>query len=370
MLKQVEDFDPFNYHGYFLVESDQDITVKFFTSNGYIEFEEYDTYKFDGFSILAFYEIQANLWIKDFQITYEEQSLLYQNEFYEKFKEILNGESQEVNDIYIFMNSVEIQQPQSFHIAGISAEERCDFNKFGPNIFYPRINQESMKVLDFKLLTSVTGAGHIIWVKVESVNDTYGNQNIAENRQIYTTARTLSGSLKLINEWSQMVDEPWNNTEQISLKAKDFLQLLNIDKEDLEETFAPQCDMRIVRFLKNDHEFKSLPESKFISEGLKKYFSKYYKYFCLKTIKENHPKGNEIPQSFLEAETAIYEEMVSYYCMLNGIDRSAMTLKEIHEHAGSKPHYVEEYSFEDYNNLITDVIEKMLGNEFYNDPTI
>jgi hypothetical protein len=366
MIKEVEDFNPFNYHGYFLVETDKDITVKFFTSNGYTIFDDYDVYKFDGFSLLAFYDVQENLWIKDFQITYEEQSLLYQNEFYEKFKEILNGESQEVNDIYIFMNSVEIQQPQSFHIAGISAEERCDFNKFGPNIFYPRISQESMKVLDFKLLTSVTGAGHIIWVKIESVNDTYGNQNIAENRQIYTTARTLSGSLKLINEWSQMVDEPWNNTEQISLKAKDFLQLLNIDKEDLEETFAPQCDMRIVRFLKNDHEFKSLPESKFISEGLKKYFSKYYKYLSLKSIAQNHPKGSLLTEDILDKETSIYQELISYYCLMNGIDQLSTTLQEVHAHAGEKPHYKDEYAYREYNNLITDVIEKMLGDEFSN----
>jgi len=366
MLKQIEDFSPFNYHGYFFVETDSDIVVKFFTSNGYIVFEDYDTYRFDGFSIVAFHNIQENLWIKDFQITYDDKCLVYQSEFYEKFKEILNGESQEVNDIYIFMNSVEIQQQQSFHIAGLSAEERCDFNKFGPSIFYPRINQESMKVLDFKLLTSVTGVGHIIWVKVESVNDTYINQNIAENRQIYTTARTLSGSLKLIDEWSQMADEPWNSTEQISLKAKNFLQILNIDKEDLEETFSPQCDMRIVRFLKNDHEFRSLPESKFISDGLKKYFRQYYRYSSINSIIQNHPKGNLVSQQLLEKELSIYQEFVSYYCLINGIDESSMDLQEIHTHAGSKPHYADEYPFQNYNNLITDVIEKMLGNQFNN----
>ena len=128
--------------------------------------------------------------------------------------------------------------------------------------------------------------------------------------------------------------------------------------------------MRIAKYLKGEHEHSPLPESHFISDGLKDYFRTYYKYFCLKAIKENHPIGDRIPKEFLDAENTIYEDMVSYYCMLNGLNRSTMTLKEIHKNAGSNPHYVEEYSFEDYNNLITDVIEKMLGNEFYNDPTI
>jgi hypothetical protein len=43
-----------------------------------------------------------------------------------------------------------------------------------------------------------------------------------------------------------------------------------------------------------------------------------------------------------------------------------MDLQEIHTHAGSKPHYADEYPFQNYNNLITDVIEKMLGNQFNN----
>jgi hypothetical protein len=77
-----------------------------------------------------------------------------------------------------------------------------------------------------------------------------------------------------------------------------------------------------------------------------------------------------LPQSILNLENSIYQEMISYYCILNGIDESTTTLKEKHEHAGSKPHYVEEYAFDDYNNLITDVIEKMLGNEFYENTTV
>jgi hypothetical protein len=167
-----------------------------------------------------------------------------------------------------------------------------------------------------------------------------------------------------------MTQAPWNNTEEIAIKSAEFLKVLNLNEEDLKETIDAQCDMRIAKYLKGEHEHSPLPESHFISDGLKDYFRTYYKYFCLKAIKENHPKGNQIPQSFLEAETAIYEELVAYYCMLNGMDRLVMTLKEIHEQAGSKPHYAEQYEFDDYNNLITDIIEKMLGNEFYNDPTI
>jgi len=368
MLKQVEDFDPFNYHGYFLVESDQDISVKFFTSNGYTVFSEYDVYRFDGFSILGFYDVQENLWIKDFQISYNDKSLIYQNEFYEKFKEILNGDNQMDRQVYLFMNSKEIKSLESFENVAISPEDRCDFNKFGPDSFYPKISKNSVKILDIKLPISVTGVGHIFRGEVDSFDNAYIDPTV--DRQKYTNSRTFAGCLKLIDEWRQVRDEPWNNEEEISYKASEFLRLLNFKQEALKETLDAQCDMRVVKFLKDDHEFSPLPENHFISDGLKDYFRTYYKYFCLKTIKENHPKGNKIPQSFLDTETRMYEEMVSYYCMLNGIDRLGTTLKELYEHVGSKSHYTEEYPFEDYNNLVIDVIQKMLGNEFYNEPTI
>jgi hypothetical protein len=368
MLKKLEDFDPFNYHGYFLVESDQDITVKFFTSNGYIEFKEYDTYVFDGFCILAFYEIQANLWIKDFQISYDNKSLIYQNEFYEKFKDILNGDNQMERQVYLFMNSKEVKAIESFENIAIPPEDRCDFNKFGPASFYPKVSNTSAKITDIKLPMSVTGIGHIFRGEVESWENAYSDKSV--DRQKYTNSRTFSGCLKVIYEWSLMTQEPWNNTEDIAIKASQFLTALNLNEKDLKETTDAQCDMRIAKYLKGEHEHSPLPENHFISNGLKDYFRTYYKYFCLKTIKENHPKGNQIPQSFLDAEAAIYEEMVSYYCMLNGVDRSDTTLKELYEHVGSKSHYTEEYPFEDYNNLVIDVIQKMLGNEFYNEPTI
>jgi hypothetical protein len=368
MLKQLEDFNPFNYHGYFLVESDQDIAVKFFTSNGYIIFEDYDVYKFEGFSLIAIYEVQENIWIKDFQITYEDTSLIYQNEFYEKFKDILNGDNQMDRQVYLFMNSKEVKAIESFENIAIAPEDRCDFNKFGPASFYPKVSNTSAKITDIKLPMSVTGIGHIFRGEVESWENAYSDKSV--DRQKYTNSRTFSGCLKVIYEWSLMTQEPWNNTEDIAIKASQFLTTLNLNKKDLKETTDAQCDMRIAKYLKGEHEHSPLPENHFISNGLKDYFRTYYKYFCLKTIKENHPKGNQIPQSFLDAEAAIYEEMVSYYCMLNGVDRSDTTLKELYEHVGSKSHYTEEYPFEDYNNLVIDVIQKMLGNEFYNEPTI
>jgi hypothetical protein len=363
MLKQIEEFNPFNYHGYLFVETDTDITVKFFASNGYITFEDYDVYKFDGFSLIAIYEVQENIWIKDFQINYEEKSLIYQNEFYEKFKNILNGETEGSNEVYLFMNSKEIKPLDSFNNIAISAEDRCDFNKFGPDSFYPKINKNSVKILDIKLPISVTGVGHIFRGEVDSFDNAYSDPTV--DRQKYTNARTFAGCLKLIDEWRQVRGEPWNNEEEISFKASEFLRILNFNEQDLQETFDQQCDMRLIKFLKDDHEFAPLPENYFISQGLKDYFKTYYKYYCLKAIKDNHPNGNQIPEAFLDLERNIYQEMVSYYCTLNGIDESSMTLKEIHNHAGDKPHYVEEYAFEDYNNLVTDVIEKMLGNDFY-----
>ena len=368
MLKQVEDFNPFNYHGYFFIETDKDIVVKFFTSNGYTVFEDYDIYRFEGFSILAFYEVQANIWIKDFQINYEDKSIVYQFEFYKHLKDILNGETDSSNEFYLFWNSVEIKPSEEFNNLAINAVDRCDYNKFGPDRFYPLISKNAVKIVDFKIILSVTGAGHLIRVQVESFDNAYTDQTV--DRQKYINSRTFSGALKMLHEWSEVTKDPWNNTEEIAVKAFNFLQSLNFKEDDFQETIQNQCDMRVVKYLKGDNEYYPLPENKFISDGLKNHFSKYCKYFSLKEIFENHPNGNLIPDRFLNREQSIYQEMISYYCMLNGIDESSTTLKQIHEHAGKKPHYTEEYAFEDYNNLITDVIEKMLGNEFYENSTI
>jgi hypothetical protein len=364
MIKQIQDFNPFNYEGYFFLETNQDIEIEFFSSNGYLPFEDYDIYRFDNFSIIAFHDMQENVWITNFRIQQENSSNIIQGQYYERVKDSLEGNTEEDDVLYIFLNSLEIKPLEIYNNVAFSAEERCDFNKFGPHSFYPKIKQDSVRITGYKNVLSVTGTAHISRLETESLDAAYSESTVGPHT--FSTSRTFSGLLKAVSEWKQTTTSPWNNTEDIAVKSLNFLNELNINEEDLNETLSQQCDMRVSRYIKGeDNLAKRLPENTFISEGLNQYFRKNFRYRTLKNIKELHPNGNLIPSEMIEIEDSIYGEYISYYCLTNSMDYSTLSLGEIYEHVGKQVHYTQSYMYPDRNNSVTDVIQKMLGSDFY-----
>lgn len=354
MLKEIEDFDPLIYESYFVVKTNKDITIEHFTSNGYTKFEDFDIYKNNDCSLIAFLDNPDNYWITNYKITYDQDEFILQSQYYEKVLDILNDEPQVHDSVYTFCKSEEIVPVNSNLDDYIfSQADRCDYNKYGPVSFYPAPpNKNTGRMISFRSILAVTGVGHLLRIDVESLPNIM--QDVNNDQSIYQSSRTLSGAIKLIDEWRQVLDSPWDNTEEIAIKAAEFLSELKIPQEVINEIRNTEPDKRLFSYLKGETDLsKMLETNQFIFESFKRYIKDNFRYRSIKNLKLFHSDGNLIHQDFVDKEYESLDDMVSFYCMVNNLDRSTMTLEEILNHAYRMEHYI------DKNNLIGDVIRKL-----------
>jgi hypothetical protein len=341
------------YESYFIVDSIEDINIYYFTSNGYISFEDFDTYKMESSSLIAFLDNPDNYWITNYKLEYEQKSHILQSQYYEKVLDILNEENVYNESVHAFSNSVEVYENNSLGSSVYDLSQRCDYNKYGPTAFYPpSANRKLGKILQFRNLLSVTGTAHLLRIDLESISQAYDDNS--SNQAMNQTARTFGGAMKLIHEWKEVSQDPWNNEEPIAQKSNLFLQSLNIPEETVQELLANQCDMRVVKYLQGEASLnQEMPETGYISESFKRYLIDNYRYKSIKNLKNQHSLGSSIDDSIAELENTILNQAVSFYCLVNGIDKTEMTLEQISDHAYKNATHV------DKNNSITDIIRQL-----------
>lgn len=137
---------------------------------------------------------------------------------------------------------------------------RCHFDKYGPETFTkngedptPLVsNLEDLYI--YEPVFSVNSLAHII----------YAHANIDEdfliNRDPFPrVARTLQESLKQVVEWSDVSQDPWNNTEEISNKATQFLKVLNFSEDFKNHVRETQPDMQVFKYLKGKTNARKRP---------------------------------------------------------------------------------------------------------------
>jgi hypothetical protein len=136
------------------------------------------------------------------------------------------------------------------------AEWRCDNTLYGPHLFVqgderlvPTIN----KIIAYESILSLHGVGYLIYLHLhldEEVREKYKN-----NAESPCAGLTLSEMFKVLYEWSEVTKEPFNNTEEISLKASEFLNTFGFTP-DLVDT---QVDMQVANYLKGNENARLRP---------------------------------------------------------------------------------------------------------------
>jgi hypothetical protein len=151
----------------------------------------------------------------------------------------------EPSGVFLFMNSCPVLLK--------GQDWRCDNALFGPRKFFP-VGQEEKGLIDgitkikvYEPVLSINGIGHIVYFKHEG-DDTGIRFDHINNAELPQSAETLSEMIKLIFEWAKVSEEPFNNTEQISAKAKQFIEGFGIS----ESIIAGQPDMQVMKYLQGD----------------------------------------------------------------------------------------------------------------------
>jgi hypothetical protein len=77
-------------------------------------------------------------------------------------------------------------------------------------------------------------------------------ENIAITAPPHVGARTLGELFKLILEWNEVTNEPFNNEERVALVAKKILEKLDMPEDVKEELWSTFPDSHVVRYIEGD----------------------------------------------------------------------------------------------------------------------
>jgi len=154
---------------------------------------------------------------------------------------------------FTFMNSAPVPS--------FDNQWRCDAGLYGVELFADPLGDSTIAVPDaanallvYEPILSINGVAHLVYIERENKN----NKTELMNNSITPFATySLGEALKLILEWSQVSQEPFNNTEFVATKAFEFTQRLSIEGTIV----SNQPDMQIFEYLKGNPTARVRPEN-------------------------------------------------------------------------------------------------------------
>ena len=205
-------------------------------------------------------------------------------------------------DQYVNMN-----RPRYLRPTGVpDSVGRCDDNKYGPISFHPF--DESYILSRFRGVLDIAGVMHISYVN--TLNDDFLNPTSRDNN---CTATTLTGVIKLAYEWSLMAEEPFNSTENIAIKCKQFFEQIQIPPELMEWILENQTDKQVFNYLNGETRMiYPSNENTEIPECLVSFIKSKCMYRSISSLIRNHPKASLLSDDFItdyrqSIEKKIYE---------------------------------------------------------------
>ena len=154
---------------------------------------------------------------------------------------------------FVFVDSQPIVAP--------NIDWRCDTQYYGPMPF-PDLNgvrtnptEEQSVITVFEPIISASGLAHIVYLRRKDFSQQ--RLEFIDNALTPAVCTTLGECVKLIHEWALMAEEPFNNTEDIAIKAKLFCNHFDIHHE----LIRPYPNMQIMKFLSGDSQARVRPDN-------------------------------------------------------------------------------------------------------------
>ena len=167
---------------------------------------------------------------------------------------------------------------------------RCDNQKFGPKTFAavseegPLLTTGIENIDVYEPILSVVGAGHIVYIK-QKVR-TENADEILNNSYMPFACYTLAEAVKLTLEWAAMNNETFANYEEIAIKARKFVEHLELS----ELSVANQPDMQVFEFLKGNPNARQRPDGvQSMSDELDTFIKNNISYSTFSKLLALHP---------------------------------------------------------------------------------
>jgi hypothetical protein len=186
---------------------------------------------------------------------------------------------------------------------------RCDINDYGPKYWTNdggtnNIEESSFKdkkvnlneVEEFSMLVSVPRQGHIIYLRLKPIDGVLLSDDFNNDAVVPAVTRTIFELMKLISEWASVSEEPFNNTQDISTKAKGFIDGLGIPEPIKDSIDSLQTDMQVYRYLagsENARQRPPLEEVALMPQSVYDWFKQQFCYRSFSNLILYHPVFND-----------------------------------------------------------------------------
>jgi hypothetical protein len=328
-MKNINEITPSDYHSFYLSPYPAPFDVKVNTSLGFVDSPDCDLVDNDGQVLVAYKTPQVgyhnNIILKD-GTERPVQLCTYEDVF-----DILNQEYDEYSNFFVFLDSAVVPSKDSdkpsldaeHKILG-QALPRCDYEKFGVSPFYPN-KAAAQNISRIRNVLDISGVGHVLFINTLDVEKKTSHPQVMN-----TVTRTLTGLIKTIFEWSIVNEDPFNNQERISARAKEFLNKLNIPENIIKEINDNQPDMKVATYLKGETVNNyAIDENNFLPNSFADWYKSKIRYRTLNSLVKNNPIDINIDSSILEKEKRGLESIIYSFCIINNIDYTNIGMTDL-----------------------------------------
>lgn len=168
----------------------------------------------------------------------------------ERLLEFYNKPLNSRTGTFAFANSVVVVQPNT--------NWRCDAGLYGTWNFrqVPDFVENNNEIIFFENVLSLNGDSHLCYL--EGKHKTAARDYEINHSFLPCAAATLQEILKLVDEWSIVADEPFNNQDIVSAKAKRFMTAMRWTDDEL-ALIRSATPMQISRYLTSEPNARQRP---------------------------------------------------------------------------------------------------------------
>lgn len=338
IMKNINLLNPENYQIYASVKAVlSNPRIYCIRQNVDTEYFDFDAFLCGDYTIFAFPRFDTSSTEYVYKIIDGDNVYRIQYDSYERCRKVIEGEYQIETNSFTILDSAPIQEViTSGKRLIISEENRCDAERYGPTRFpfvenglneppfdFDYHKPQNMKSLTF-ILNSVKDC-HI--TNIEWTN--YPDSAFRGNSSVTRVARTLTGAIKMLLEWAEVADEPWNSTERLAEACKGFVQSLDIPQNVIDEVKSTQEDMAVAKFLSSDPACRQpLAESVNIPPLTKAWILSQVRYESLNSLCLHNPEIH-IPDEILQQEKTNISKLIYDFFLIQGVDAETKTTAEL-----------------------------------------
>lgn len=341
-MNNTAQIDPSLYGCYYVHESFNDFKLYIRHPNGDVEYTEYDIFIADNYQIVAFHNFDVTHTEYNYVLIDEEGESIVQWMPYEHFYEYVFMFHHAEDNTFAFFNSVSRKQQvdaNEFGLidspAGFEIKNRCESHLYmavehlvtdGIKPFMvdlTKINSDTIRRV--ASLLSVSGTGCIGYMQIAGVGTSYRDWPA-----VVGMSKTFMGCMKLVIEWASLTKEPFNITDEGPIDAKNYLELIKMPLEVINEINEYQENMPVYRYLLGvDNPRHGFVEQTEISPLFLDWLKKNLRYASLNSLVANYPQSVNIDSNVLAVENSQIESTIYKTCLNFKMDINNTTAKEI-----------------------------------------